>query len=66
MENKIPTRRNIWNLVLGLIFVIYGSYRLYVLSNSVEGSTFSYVLAILFVVLGLYDLWKYYNNTRKN
>lgn len=59
-RGNLPGRRNIWNLVLGIIFLVYGSYRLYVLSNSIESSTLSYILAVAFVLFGLYDLWKYY------
>ncbi len=60
MENEnIPRRKNIWNLILGLIFLAYGSYRLYVLSNSIEENTFSLILAVAFIIFGLYDLWKY-------
>jgi hypothetical protein len=56
-----PTgRKNIWNLILGIIFLGYGSYRLYVLSASPDAETLSYILAVAFVIFGLYDLWKYY------
>lgn len=60
-QQSRPTgRKNIWNLILGIIFLGYGSYRLYVLSVSAEAETLSYILAIAFVIFGLYDLWKYY------
>lgn len=59
-DPNVPIRRNIWNLVLGLIFLFYGSYRIYTLTNDYEANTFSLILAIGFVVFGLYDLWKYY------
>ncbi|HSI69343.1 MAG TPA: hypothetical protein VK941_03860, partial [Gillisia sp.] len=52
-ESKPTGRKNIWNLILGIIFLGYGSYRLYVLSVSAEGGeTLSYVLAIAFVIFG--------------
>lgn len=58
--NEVPKKKNIWNLVLGLLFVGYGSYRLYVLSeNNFEDETLGLILAIGFVAFGLYDLWKY-------
>jgi hypothetical protein len=61
MENNIPKKRNIWNLVLGLVFLGYGCFKLYGLSNSTkEGNTLDLVLAIGFVAFGIYDLWKYY------
>jgi hypothetical protein len=60
MENNTPLKRNIWNLVLGIIFLGYGTYRIYSLSNDIEGNILGFVLAIAFIVFGLYDLWKYY------
>lgn len=61
MGNDIPKKRNIWNLVLGLVFLGYGSYKLYELSNSIEnGGTLNLILAIGFIAFGIYDLWKYY------
>ncbi|MFO7719624.1 MAG: hypothetical protein R6W85_04195 [Gillisia sp.] len=58
--NEVPKKKNIWNLVLGLLFLIYGSYRLYVLSeNNFQDDTLSLILAIGFIAFGLYDLWKY-------
>jgi len=60
MENDIP-KRNIWNLVLGLVFLGYGCFKLYGLSNSTEkGNTLDLILAFGFVAFGIYDLWKYY------
>jgi hypothetical protein len=60
MENDIP-KRNIWNLVLGLVFLGYGCFKLYGLSNSTEkGNTLDLILALGFVAFGIYDLWKYY------
>ncbi|MCJ7758251.1 MAG: hypothetical protein MUP24_08890 [Gillisia sp.] len=62
MENNTPTKeRNIWNLVLGLVFLGYGSFKLYGLSNNTEETnTLNLILAIGFVAFGIYDLWKYY------
>lgn len=60
-NNNTPKKRNIWNLVLGLVFLGYGSFKLYGLSNSTEeGNTLDLILAIGFVAFGIYDLWKYY------
>ncbi|MDR9456909.1 MAG: hypothetical protein RI572_05815 [Salegentibacter sp.] len=60
-NNEQPTtKRNIWNLILGIAFTGYGSYRLYYHMNSVETDTFGLVLAIAFVGLGIYDLYKYF------
>jgi hypothetical protein len=61
MENNVPKKRNIWNLVLGLVFLGYGSFKLYGLSNNTEeGNTLNLILAIGFVAFGIFDLWKYY------
>lgn len=58
-NNRRPGRKNIWNLVLGLIFLLYGCYRVFTLYEDIEGNTLSFILAIGFIVFGLYDLWKY-------
>ncbi len=55
-----PAKRNIWNLLLGIAFTGYGSYRIYHHLNSVEIDKFGLFLAIAFVGLGLYDLYKYF------
>ena len=62
MENndQAPIQRNIWNLVLGIIFLGYGSYRVYTLSNDFESNILGFILAIAFIGFGVYDLWKYY------
>jgi len=54
-----PPKKNIWYLVLGILFVGYGSYRLYTLSSDIENNVFGFVLAIAFIGFGFYDLWKY-------
>ncbi len=55
-----PTpRKNIWNLVLGIAFIGYGSYRVYTLSNDIEANVLGFVLGIGFIGFGIYDLWKY-------
>jgi len=65
MENSIPKNRNIWNLVLGLLFFIYGCYKLYSITTTTqEENTFGYVIAIGFIAFGLYDLYKYYKGIK--
>jgi hypothetical protein len=60
-NNNTPKKRNIWNLVLGLVFLGYGCFKLYGLSNNTEeGNALNLILAIGFVAFGIYDLWKYY------
>ncbi|APG60033.1 hypothetical protein [Christiangramia salexigens] len=58
-EEERP-QRNIWNLVLGIAFLGYGSFRLYQKSNSTETDNFGIILAIGFILFGIYDLYKYY------
>ena len=53
-------KRNIWNLVLGIVFVSYGSFRLYQKMQTSETDTFGLILAIGFIIFGIYDLYKYY------
>lgn len=57
--------RNIFNLVIGLAFVGYGSYRLFTYFNGTEYTTFRLVIAVGFVILGLYDLYKFYASRRE-
>lgn len=60
VENESP-KRNIWNLVLGILFLGYGSFRLYQKTATEEASdTFGIVLAVGFILFGIYDLYKYY------
>lgn len=58
-DETLPQKRNIWYLVLGILFVGYGSYRLYTLSSDIENNIFGFILAIAFIAFGFYDLWKY-------
>jgi len=60
MENSIPKNRNIWHLVLGILFFVYGCYKLYILTTTQEDNTFGYVIGIGFIAFGIYDLYKYY------
>lgn len=58
-ESNKTSRKNIWNLVLGIAFIGYGSYRVYTLSNDIESNVLGFVLGIAFIAFGFYDLWKY-------
>lgn len=60
MENSVPRKRNLWQLVLGILFLSYGCYRLYRLSSSQEDNTLGLILAVGFIAYGIYDLYKYY------
>ncbi|MDT0675923.1 hypothetical protein [Autumnicola musiva] len=51
--------RNIWHLVLGILFIGYGSYRLYYRLLEVEKDVFGIVLAVGFIIFGIYDLNRY-------
>ncbi|HSJ12671.1 MAG TPA: hypothetical protein VK916_08280 [Gillisia sp.] len=60
IENTPPApRKNIWNLVLGIAFIGYGTYRVYTLSSDIESNVLGFVLGIGFIAFGIYDLWKY-------
>ena len=58
--NNPPVKRNIWHLVLGVLFLGYGSYRTYDHLNTPETDTFGLILSIAFIIFGIYDLSKYY------
>lgn len=65
MESENPPKgRKIFNLVIGLAFVGYGSYRLFTYFNGTEYTTFRLVIAVGFIILGLYDLYKFYSAGR--
>lgn len=53
-------QRNKWSLILGILFLGYGSFRLYQKLQTSEPDTFGILLAIGFIAFGIYDLWKYY------
>ena len=59
-ENGKPIR-NKWKLILGILFLAYGSFRLYQNSRSPDAETFDFVLATGFILFGIYDLYKYFN-----
>ena len=59
MENSLPRKRNIWHLILGILFFIYGCYKLYTLTTNNEEDTLGYILAVGFIAFGIYDLYKY-------
>jgi len=59
-NNTTPQKRNIWNLILGIIFLGYGTYRVYTLSSDFNENILGFILAIAFIGFGIYDLWKYY------
>ncbi|MGA9326028.1 MAG: hypothetical protein WBV47_08270 [Salegentibacter sp.] len=58
-----PVKRNIWHLVLGIIFLGYGCYRTWFHLNAAETDTFGLILAIGFVAFGVYDIYQYYRGT---
>ncbi|MCG9973197.1 hypothetical protein [Christiangramia crocea] len=58
-EEQKP-KRNIWNLVLGIVFLGYGSFRLYQKAGVSDSDTFGILLAIAFIIFGIYDLYKYF------
>ncbi|SDR65848.1 hypothetical protein [Gramella sp. MAR_2010_147] len=53
-------QRNIWNLILGILFLGYGSFRLYQKTQLQEPDNFGIIIAVGFIVFGIYDLYKYF------
>lgn len=60
MTNRKSSKRNILNLIIGIAFLSYGSYRLYSYYSGEELSDFRLIIAIGFVLLGAFDLYKYF------
>lgn len=60
LQGETDGRRNKWYLILGILFLGYGSYRLYSHLTAVETDNFGSVLAIGFIVFGIYDLFRYF------
>jgi len=60
MSNLNEGKRNKWNLILGILFLVYGSYRLYIHLTAAEIDNFGLILAVGFIIFGIYDLYKYY------
>lgn len=65
MEEEKPPKKNILNLIIGIAFVAYGSYRLFTFYQGAEYSTFRLIIAIGFVILGAVDLYKYFKKPGK-
>lgn len=57
-----PSRRNYFNLIIGIIFFAYGSYRLITYFQGAELSNFRVVIAVGFVVIGAYDLFRFFKS----
>lgn len=63
MDKRKSSKRNILNLIIGIAFLSYGSYRLYYYYSGEELSNFRLIIAIGFVILGAFDLYKYFKPT---
>lgn len=59
-----PQTKNYLNLILGVAFVGYGSYRLISYFQGAELSNFRIVIAVGFVLLGAYDLFKFFSSLK--
>lgn len=53
-------RKNYFNLVLGIAFLGYGSYRIYTFLTGAEYTTFRLIVAIGFIILGAFDLYRFF------
>ena len=62
MNKELEERpqRNKWNLILGIVFICYGSFRLYQKLTAIETDNFGTAIAAGFILFGIYDLYKYY------
>jgi uncharacterized membrane protein HdeD (DUF308 family) len=60
LQGEKEGKRNKWYLVLGILFLVYGSYRLYSHLTAEETDNFGTILAIGFIVFGIYDLFRYF------
>lgn len=60
MNNLKGGKRNKWHLILGILFLVYGIYRLYTHLTATETDNFGTILAVGFIGFGIYDLFKYF------
>ncbi|PAM92628.1 hypothetical protein B4N84_22200 [Flavobacterium sp. IR1] len=59
-DRNPPKKRNYLNLIIGLAFFGYGSYRIFTYYNGAEYSNFRLIIAIGFITLGAVDLYKFF------
>ena len=59
-ENHSPRRKNYLNLIIGLAFLVYGSYRIFSFYTGTEYTNFRLIIAIGFIVLGAADLYRFF------
>ncbi|MBZ9731076.1 hypothetical protein LB467_15380 [Salegentibacter sp. JZCK2] len=60
MSNLKGGKRNKWYLILGILFLVYGIYRLYTHLTAAEIDNFGLILAVGFIIFGIYDLFRYF------
>lgn len=65
MEDSTPAKRY-FNLLIGIAFLIYGSYRLFTFFTGAAYNTFRIIVAIIFVMLGAWDIYRFFKNSSKN
>ena len=61
-DRNPPGKRNYFNLIIGLAFFGYGSYRIFTYFNGAEYSNFRLIIAIGFITLGVVDLFKFFKS----
>ena len=59
-ENQPVKNKNIWNLVLGILFLGYGAFRLWQKTQMEETDTFGVLRSLVLIGIGIYDLYKYF------
>lgn len=61
-------KKNITNLISGIIFLAYGFYRLYqylTIGSEVTSSPIRLVIALVFFGYGIYAIYTYFKNLKK-
>jgi|TARA_R110000751_G_scaffold307915_2_gene435359 hypothetical protein len=58
---KPQPKNNILNLILGIVFIAYGAFRIYqYLNGNLTPNTIRFIIAIAFIGSGGYSLYKYF------
>ena len=63
-ENKKPTRKY-YDLMIGTILILLGSFRLYNRIKQNSEIDFRVILTVLFIIYGVYLIFKYLKNNNK-
>ncbi len=64
MKKKGLAKRNILNLILGIAFFSYGSYRLYTFYEGAPYSNFRLIVAIGILLIGIFDIYNFFRKRK--